>query len=120
MYCEMVRHGGGFTFIPKSAVKKGTLPNLVPQLFLNQSEALLYIQKKDGSQTFTLIRQLEAESHTPLVVLQNTNSGQFLESINKSRKVQWYGIDPELGVFGEIPYLMSQIVESLRVLIFIT
>jgi hypothetical protein len=71
----MILHGGGFTFIPKSAVKKGTLPNLVSQLFTNHYEVLLYIQKKDGSQSYTYIQQLEEKSQTHLVVLQNTNSG---------------------------------------------
>ncbi|CAB4008412.1 Hypothetical predicted protein [Paramuricea clavata] len=75
VYCEMVLHGGGFTFIPKSAVKNGTLPNLVSQLFTNYYEVLLYIQKKDGSQTYTHIQQQEEQSQKPLVVLQNTNSG---------------------------------------------
>ncbi|CAB3993405.1 Hypothetical predicted protein [Paramuricea clavata] len=74
VFCEMVLYGGGFTFIPKSAVKKGTLPKLVSQLFTNHSEVLLYIQKKDGSQTYTHIRQLEEKSQTPLVVLQNTHT----------------------------------------------
>jgi hypothetical protein len=62
VYCEMALHGGGFTFIPKSDVKEGTLPNLVSQLFTNYSEVLLYIQKKDGSQTYTHIQQLEEKS----------------------------------------------------------
>jgi hypothetical protein len=75
VYCEMVLHGGGFTFIPKSAVKEGTLPNLVSQLFTSHNEVLLYIQKKDGSQTYTRIQQLGEQSQTPLVVLQNINSG---------------------------------------------
>ncbi|CAB4005291.1 Hypothetical predicted protein [Paramuricea clavata] len=75
VFCDMVLHGGGFTFIPKSAVKEGTLPNLVSQLFTNHSEVLLYIQKKDGRQTYTHIEQLKEKSQTPLVVLQNTNSG---------------------------------------------
>ncbi|CAB3997382.1 Hypothetical predicted protein [Paramuricea clavata] len=75
VYCEMVLHGGGFTFIPKSAVKKGTLPNLVSQLFTNHAEVLLYIQKKNGSQIHTHIRQLKEQPQTPLIVLQNTNSG---------------------------------------------
>jgi hypothetical protein len=75
VYCEMILHGGGFTFIPKSAVKNGTLPNLVSQLFENHYEVLLYIQKKDGSHSYTYIQQLEEKSQTHLVVLQNTNSG---------------------------------------------
>ncbi|CAB4015897.1 Hypothetical predicted protein [Paramuricea clavata] len=75
VYCEMILHGGGFTFIPKSAVKNGTLSNFVSQLFTNHSEVLLYILKKDGSQTYTHIQQLKEKSQTPLVVLQNTNSG---------------------------------------------
>ena len=74
VYCEMVLHGGGFTVIPKSAVELGKLPNLVSQLFTDHKEVLLYIERKDGSQTYTLIQQLE-ESHTPLIVLQNTHSG---------------------------------------------
>jgi hypothetical protein len=71
----MVLHRGGFTFIPNSAVKEGILSNLVSHLFTNNSEVLLYIQKKNGSQTYTHIQQLKSESETPLVVLQNTNSG---------------------------------------------
>ena len=77
----MVLHGGGFTFIPKSAVRSGTLPNLVSQLFTNNNEVLLYIQKKDGSQTYTHIRQLAEESQTPFVVLQNTHSGLSLNLV---------------------------------------
>jgi hypothetical protein len=51
-----------------------------PTLYHNFSkttsyEVLLYIQKKDGSQSYTYIQQLEEKSQTHLVVLQNTNSG---------------------------------------------
>lgn len=77
----MVLHGGGFTFIPKSAVRNGTLPTLVSQLFTSRNEVLLYIQKKDESQTYTLIQQLAQESHTPLVVLLNTHTGYFCVKI---------------------------------------
>ena len=83
----MVLHGGGFTFIPKSAVRLGTLPDLVSQLFTSYNEVLLYIHKKDGSQMYTLIQQLGEESHTPLVVLQNTHSGLF--SYNKKAGLFW-------------------------------
>ena len=76
VYCEMVLHDGGFTFIPKSAMKKGTLPNLLPQLFTSRNEVLLYIQNKDGSQTYTYIEQLQEQENTPLAVLQNTHSGK--------------------------------------------
>jgi hypothetical protein len=77
VYCEMVLHGGGFTFIPKPAVRNGTIPNLVTQLFTNHNEVLLYIQNKDGSQTYTLIEQLGKKSHIPLVILQNTYTGIY-------------------------------------------
>ena len=76
----MILHGGGFTFIPKSAVRLGTLPNLVSQLFTNHSEVLLYIQKKDGNLMYTLIQQFEEESDMPLVVFQNTYSGLYFLS----------------------------------------
>ena len=60
----MAKEGGGFTFIPRNAVEKGKLPSLINQLFTDKTKLLLRIQlKKDGLQTFTLIRQLKGVPH---------------------------------------------------------
>ena len=60
----MAKEGGGFTFIPRNAVEKGKRPSLINQLFTDKTRVLLRIQlKKDGLQTFTLIRQLPGVPH---------------------------------------------------------
>lgn len=66
VYCEMSIKGGGFTFIPRDAVLRGTVNNLVRQLFTDRSQVLLRFQNKDGLQPYTLIRQLPQNSRIPL------------------------------------------------------
>ena len=73
VYCEMAKHGGGFTFIPRDAVQKGKLRNLVQQLFTDRSKVLLRIQKKNGLQPFTLIRQLHGVSYSLEVKMHDYN-----------------------------------------------
>ena len=69
VYCEMALHGGGFTFIPRDAVLRGTLTGLVRKLFTDKSKVLLRFQNKDGKQPHTLITQLPKNKGTELGVL---------------------------------------------------
>ena len=75
VYCEMAKEGGGFTFIPRNAVEKGKLPSLIKQLFTDKTKVLLRIQKKDGLQPFTLIRQLPAKAAHYLEVKMHDYNG---------------------------------------------
>ena len=88
VYCEMAKDGGGFTFIPRNAVENGKRGRLIEQLFTDKTRVLLRIQKKDGLQPFTLIRQLPARAshslevkmhdHTGYARPQNYNLGDYL------------------------------------------
>ncbi|XP_046853356.1 uncharacterized protein LOC124446559 isoform X2 [Xenia sp. Carnegie-2017] len=75
VYCEMAKEGGGFTFIPREAVIKGKLPQLINQVFKNKTQVLLRIQKKDGLQPFTLITQLPRFTQHNLAVLMHNYNG---------------------------------------------
>ena len=75
VYCEMAKEGGGFTFIPREAVKQGKLPNLINQIFTEKSKVLLRFQNKNGLQPFTLITQLSGYERQPLGVLMHSYSG---------------------------------------------
>ena len=75
VYCEMAKEGGGFTFIPREAVKQGKLPNLINQIFTEKSKVLLRFQNKNGLQPFTLITQLSGYERQPLGVLMHSYAG---------------------------------------------
>ncbi|XP_046863708.1 uncharacterized protein LOC124457519 [Xenia sp. Carnegie-2017] len=75
VYCEMKYHGGGYTFIPTHAVRRGRLTTLIRQVFKNKKNVLLRIQKRDGSQPFTLISQLYRNRRIPLKVLMHSYVG---------------------------------------------
>jgi hypothetical protein len=71
----MAKAGGGFTFIPREAVKQGKLPNLINQIFTQKSQVLLRFQNQNGLQPFTLITQLPYYSKQPLGVLMHNYAG---------------------------------------------
>ena len=75
VYCEMKKYGGGYTFIPREAVRRGKLPNLINQIFKDRTRVLLRFQKKNGLQPFTLITQLPTYSRQPLGVLMHNYAG---------------------------------------------
>lgn len=75
VYCEMAKEGGGFTFIPREAVKRGFLPNLIESIFKDRTNVLLRFQKKNGLQPFTLITQLPQFHHYKISVLMHNNIG---------------------------------------------
>ena len=50
--------GGGFTFLPRSAIRGTESQQLVTALFTDRSRMLMRIQKKDGTQPYTLVEQL--------------------------------------------------------------
>ena len=75
VFCEMAKDGGGYTFIPREAVRKGKFPSLINQIFKDRSRVLLRFQKKDGLQPFTLITQLPAYNGQKLGVLMHSYSG---------------------------------------------
>jgi hypothetical protein len=75
VYCEMAKEGGGFTFIPREAVRRGKFSSLIRQICKDRSRVLLRFQRKDGLQPFTLITQLPAYATQPLSVLMHTNAG---------------------------------------------
>lgn len=57
-YCEMAIAGGGFTFVPRSAIRENKSQHLTQALFTDRSRVLMRIQKKDGTQPYTLVEQL--------------------------------------------------------------
>ena len=57
-YCEMAIAGGGFTFVPRSAIRGNKSQHLTQALFTDRSRVLMRIQKKDGTQPYTLVEQL--------------------------------------------------------------
>ena len=75
VYCEMAKDGGGYTFIPREAVRRGKLPNLIKQICKDRFRVLLRFQKQNGLQPFTLITQLPAYSRQPLSVLMHSYAG---------------------------------------------
>ena len=75
VYCEMAKEGGGFTFIPREAVRRGKFPSLIKQIFKDRSRVLLRYQKHNGLQPFTLITQLPAFAKQPLSVLMHNYAG---------------------------------------------
>ena len=71
----MAKYGGGYTFIPREAVRRGKLPNLINQICKDRFRVLLRFQKKNGLQPFTLITQLPTYSRLPLGVLMHNYAG---------------------------------------------
>ena len=59
VYCEMTIAGGGFTFVPRTAIRDTQeSKQLISKLFTDRTQVLMRIQKKDGTQPYTLVRQL--------------------------------------------------------------
>ncbi|KAJ7392230.1 hypothetical protein OS493_013606 [Desmophyllum pertusum] len=50
VYCEMAIAGGGFTFVPRTAIRGIESQQLISALFTNRTQVLMRIQKKDGAQ----------------------------------------------------------------------
>ena len=56
--------GGGFTFVPRTAIRGIESQQVISELFTNRTQVLMRIQKKDGTQSYTLVQQLpEYEQH---------------------------------------------------------
>ena len=49
--------GGGFTFVPRTAMRGIESQQMIYELFTNRTQVLMRIQKKDGSQPYTLVEQ---------------------------------------------------------------
>ena len=58
VYCEMAIAGGGFTFVPRTAIRGIESQQMITELFTSRNQVLMRIQKKDGTQPYTLIEQL--------------------------------------------------------------
>ncbi len=71
----MAKEGGGYTFIPREAVRREKFPGLIQQIFKDKSRVLLRFQKHNGLQPFTLITQLPANAKQPLNVLMHKYAG---------------------------------------------
>ncbi|XP_046853328.1 uncharacterized protein LOC124446529 [Xenia sp. Carnegie-2017] len=95
VYCEMAKEGGGFTFIPREAVIKGKLPQLINQVFKNKTQVLLRIQKKDGLQPFTLITQLPRFTQHNLAVLMHNYNGYTQPQNYYMRDYLFLGVLPK-------------------------
>lgn len=50
--------GGGFTFVPRTAIRGIESQQMISELFTNRTQVLMRIQKKDGTQPYTLVQQL--------------------------------------------------------------
>ena len=50
--------GGGFTFVPRSAIRGIESQLMIVALFTDRSRVLMRIQKKNGTQPYTLVEQL--------------------------------------------------------------
>ena len=50
--------GGGFTFVPRTAIRGCESQQMLSELFTNRTQVLMRIQKKDGTQPYTLVQQL--------------------------------------------------------------
>ena len=58
VYCEMAIEGGGFTFVPRTAIRGIESQQMISELFTDRTQVLMRIQKKDGTQPYTLVQQL--------------------------------------------------------------
>jgi len=50
--------GGGFTFVPRTDIRGIESQQMIFELFTNRTQVLMRIQKKDGTQPYTLVQQL--------------------------------------------------------------
>ena len=50
--------GGGFTFVPRTAIRGCESQQMLSELFTNRTQVLMRIKKKDGTQPYTLVQQL--------------------------------------------------------------
>lgn len=58
VYCEMAIAGGGFSFVPREAIRGIESQQMITELFTSRTQVLMRIQKKDGTQPYTLVQQL--------------------------------------------------------------
>ena len=58
VYCEMAIAGGGFTFVPRTDIRGIENQQMISELFTNRTQVLMRIQKKDGTQPYTLVQKL--------------------------------------------------------------
>ena len=76
VYCEMVVDGGGYTFLPRSAIRENSFGGVqISTLFTQKDRVLLRHQMKDGSQPYTLIKQLPQYANISLAVMKNSYAG---------------------------------------------
>ena len=75
VYCEMVINGGGYTFIPTSALNYSS--NIVDALFNDTSKVIfrLISRSSNQSQPFTIMEQLSNYANTPISIQRNNNIG---------------------------------------------
>ena len=50
--------GGGFSFVPRTDIRGTVRQQMISELFSNRTQVLMRIQKKDGTQPYTLAQQL--------------------------------------------------------------
>jgi len=50
--------GGGFTFFRRTAIRGIESQQMISELFTDRTQVLMRIQKKDGTQPYTLVQQL--------------------------------------------------------------
>ena len=58
VYCDMGFSNGGWTFLSRSAIRKGVDQRDINAIFKDRREVLLRVQKADGTQPYTVIKQL--------------------------------------------------------------
>ena len=75
VYCEMAIAGGGFTFLPRSAIRGIESQQLITALFNDKTRVLMRIEKKDGTQPYTLVEQLPEYKQYQLEVRSNSYDG---------------------------------------------
>ena len=81
VYCEMAIAGGGFTFVPRTAIRGIESQQMITELFTNRTQVLMKIKMKDGTQPYTLVEQLPEYRQHLLGVRVNNYDG-YTEPIN--------------------------------------